>query len=656
MGHKISNGWIHQIRELSRFACVGLSVTIGTLHLMLCLSLLAFPYYSINTYAFHPISKNLIYQNQYPVFKQLFALKEEVNSESIGHNNDELEYDAIVIGSGIGGLSCAALLAKYGLKTICFEAHDTPGGCAHSFDRFSSINKEIPFRFDAGPSLISGLSKKSLNPLRQVMDAVGVADEVDWHSYDGWIIHDYADDKKFRLTTGNNGAWEDAIEEKAGIEARIAFEKFREDMKVISDASGFIPPFALRGGPMAAGSLSRYMLKLLSIGSKGSLLTGPFTECMRKYELEDEFNQKWFDYLSFALSGLDASQTQAAAVAYMMNDLHNEGAVLDYPMGGMGSLIDALVKGLENHGGKLQLNSRVEKMILTDVKGNANCEGVILEDGTKIRARKGVVSNAPLWNMAKILENSVENEIDSTIESSIKNAVEEVSSQAKNMNMTGSFMHLHLGIPSDGIEDIECHYSVLNMDEDVTAKQNLVIISIPTVFDPSLAPPGYHIVHAYTAASENFEEWEAFLENQNHFGSPSSGKSNKYKRADGYSQFKVDQAEALWKAIEQIIPDVRERSELKGSVKLIGTPLTHRRYNHRWKGTYGPAPNECKDIWELNGALTPISNLFACGDTCFPGIGLPGVASSATIAANTMVGVRQQMKLMKELRKSGALQ
>ena len=67
------------------------------------------------------------------------------------------EVDVIVIGSGIGGLSCAALASKYGFDTLCLEAHDTPGGCAHSFTRYSSASKDVPFRFDSGPSLISGM-------------------------------------------------------------------------------------------------------------------------------------------------------------------------------------------------------------------------------------------------------------------------------------------------------------------------------------------------------------------------------------------------------------------------------------------------------------------------------------------------------------------
>jgi hypothetical protein len=118
--------------------------------------------------------------------------------------NDD-EYDVVIIGAGVGGLSCAALCSKYGLKTLCLEAHDTPGGAAHSFSRYSSASKTTPFRFDSGPSLMTGLSSKGTNPLRQVLDAIGTADTIDWRTYDGWLVHDLADSTTFKLTTGDGG-------------------------------------------------------------------------------------------------------------------------------------------------------------------------------------------------------------------------------------------------------------------------------------------------------------------------------------------------------------------------------------------------------------------------------------------------------------------
>jgi len=572
----------------------------------------------------------------------------------------ETEVDVVVIGAGLGGLSCGALTAKYGLDTVVLEAHDRAGGVAHSFQRKNTAaSKETPFSFDSGPSLISGLSQKGTNPLRQVLDALDVADEIDWVTYDGWIVHDYSDGTAIKLTTGDSGKWEEAIEQKAGVASRRAFEDFREKLlkpRGLSEASTYIPPFALRGGMAVVRSLSRYMLKLLSIGSKGTLLTGPFTKVMDLYDCHDIFVRKWFDYLSFALSGLDAAHTQAAPVAYMMIDLHKKGAVLDYPKGGMESLIQTLVTGLERHGGRLQVNSRVERILLDDSTGRAACKGVVLDDGSVIRARRGVVCNAPIWNMARILEDSVEE-----TGGAVERAVKEIRQQADAMFMTGSFMHLHLGIPKDGLpDDLECHHSVLDFDKEITAEQNMVIISIPTIFDPSLAPEGYHVVHAYTAACDSFDQWECFLENGVENGkvghSPNSGASAKYGKAPGYQELKEEKAEVLWKALECVIPDVRERAKRRGSVSLEATPLTHRRYNQRFRGTYGPANAPDKDVWELLGATTKIKGLLACGDTTFPGIGLPGVAASGTIAANTLVSVREQTSLMNELRRKGALQ
>ncbi|KAL7578240.1 hypothetical protein ACA910_012660 [Epithemia clementina (nom. ined.)] len=573
--------------------------------------------------------------------------------------NEIEEFDVVVVGSGIGGLSCAALSAKYGLKTLCLEAHDTPGGVAHTFERYSSASRDVPFCFDSGPSLISGLSQKGTNPLRQVLDAVGTIDQVEFKTYDGWIVHDTSDGKSFKVTTGGGDEFARALEEKAGSQARQEFERFRDKMlapRGLSEASTYIPPFALRGGIAAVASLARYTLKLLSIGAQGAYLTGPFSKVMHDNDIKDEFLRKWFDYLAFALSGLDAAHTQTAPVVYMMRDLHNPNAVLDYPMGGMGSLIDALVSGIQKHQGELRLNSRVEKMILGD-SGRPKCEGVVLDNGKVIKARRGVVCNAPLWNMARILQDS----LDENSTSQARLAVEKVQQNANQMCMTGSFMHLHLGIPSDGLpDDLECHHSVLDFSIDVTAEQNMVIISIPTVFDPSLAPAGYHIVHAYTAACDSFEPWENFLEENREVGkvgvSPNAGVASKYRQREGYQQLKDERAEVLWKAVECVIPDVRERAKRKGSISLIGTPLTHRRYNQRFRGTYGPAPAPDKDIWELGGSLTPIKHLLACGDTTFPGIGLPGVAASGTIAANTLVSVKQQNQLMTELKQQGALQ
>ena len=74
------------------------------------------------------------------------------------------EADYVVIGSGIGGLSAASMLAYYGYSVVVLESHYLPGGVAHTFERGG-------FHFDAGPSLWNGMATKPYNPLREVIIA-----------------------------------------------------------------------------------------------------------------------------------------------------------------------------------------------------------------------------------------------------------------------------------------------------------------------------------------------------------------------------------------------------------------------------------------------------------------------------------------------------
>ena len=92
-------------------------------------------------------------------------------------SNDD-EWDAVVVGSGIGGLSCAAILATAGKRVLVCEAHDRAGGVAHDYEVQG-------FTFENGPSLYAGLSPKaSPNPLKHVFQIIG--EEPEWLTYDRW--------------------------------------------------------------------------------------------------------------------------------------------------------------------------------------------------------------------------------------------------------------------------------------------------------------------------------------------------------------------------------------------------------------------------------------------------------------------------------------
>jgi phytoene dehydrogenase-like protein len=99
----------------------------------------------------------------------------------------------------------------------------------------------------------------------------------------------------------------------------------------------------------------------------------------------------------------------------------------------------------------------------------------------------------------------------------------------------------------------------------------------------------------------------------------------------------------MWQALERVIPDVRSRCE----VTLVGTPLTHERFLRRYRGSYGPAIPAGQGTFP--GSQTPLAGLLCCGDSTFPGIGLPAVAASGMIAANTLTSVQKHLEMLDEI-------
>ena len=353
----------------------------------------------------------------------------------------------IVIGSGIGGLSCAAMLARYGRPVIVLESHYHAGGCAHGFDVGG-------FKFDSGPSLWAGLSQKSVNPLRQVLDAVGEADSIEWAKYDGWGMVLPGDDS-FYFKTGDAASWEATLDKLGGPSGRADWQKLMDYAEPVIKASGATPPMVLRSDPLVAVPIVRQLGGLMSAAPHAKYLNGNFGALMDDSGLDNKFIKAWLDYLAFALSGLDASGTLGAAVAFTLGDLYTKGATLDYPIGGSAAVVDALVRGIEKHGGVVRLNAHVEEIIVEDGKA----VGVRLRDkknkesGTEVMYGESVVSNADAWTTVNLLP------------SACRPKPVENSGGALNSGLpyTPSFMHLHLGLNGDKPlpKGIGIHYSVL---------------------------------------------------------------------------------------------------------------------------------------------------------------------------------------------------
>lgn len=138
-----------------------------------------------------------------------------------------------------------------------------------------------------------------------------------------------------------------------------------------------------------------------------------------------------------------------------------------------------------------------------------------------IRATQGVVSNASVWDTQRLLTPSA--------------APASWAETCATTPAIESFMHLHLGIDATGLPaDLECHHLIVNDFDDITSEQNVCIVSIPTVFDTGLAPPGKAVVHAYTAANEPWELWKDLD-----------------RESQEYKDLKEQRSQCLWCALEK---------------------------------------------------------------------------------------------------------
>ncbi len=82
-----------------------------------------------------------------------------------------MHYDIIIIGSGLGGLTAGAKLAKEGKKVLLLEQHDRPGGCATTFYRRD-------YTMEVGLHEMDGLHERDLKT--KIFRDLGVFDRVEF--------------------------------------------------------------------------------------------------------------------------------------------------------------------------------------------------------------------------------------------------------------------------------------------------------------------------------------------------------------------------------------------------------------------------------------------------------------------------------------------
>ena len=496
---------------------------------------------------------------------------------------DSCNWDSIVIGSGLGGLVTASQLASKGAKVLVLEQYKIPGGSGGSFKRKG-------FTFDVGASMIFGFGDKgytnlltrALKDVGQECETIPDPTQLAYHLPNQLEISVDRDYQKFITKLINLFP-----HEEKGI------KHFYETCWDVFNCLDSMPLLSIEDPAYLMKVFFKSPLSCLGLARWLPVNAG---DVARRY-IKDPDLLRFIDIECFCWSVMPANLTPMINAGMVFSDRHYGG--INYPKGGVGIIAEKLVKGIKNRGGEVRYKSRVKKIILE----NGNAIGVSLENDEEIFS-KTVVSNATRWDTFG----------GQGIKSPLIATENKPTSEKKWENRyipSPSFLSLHLGVNEDSIPaNTHCHHLLLDKWEEMEKEQGVTFVSIPTLLDPTLAPSGSHIVHAFTPSS--IDNWD--------------GLSNKE-----YLAKKKEDGDKLISKLERLFPNLSQNI----LHKEIGSPRTHKRFLARNKGSYGPIPSmRLPGLLPMPFNTTKINGLYCVGDSCFPGQGLNAVAFSGYACAH----------------------
>jgi prolycopene isomerase len=485
--------------------------------------------------------------------------------------------DVIVIGSGIGGLTAAALLQERGFSTIVFEKNRYPGGSCSSFQREG-------YSFDAGASVFYGFgdneSSGTLNLHTRIFRKLGIAIntihdpvQIHYHLPNGFSVQATFDREAFFSTLITRFP-----EEAEGI------RKFYRELDDVYDIISSLHVGSLEDLLHLASVGSSHPLKAISLALMCFRSMG---KTARRYIRNEEL-LRFIDIEAYSWAVQDAVATPLVNAGICLADRHYGG--INYPLGGSGAIPRALCQGFEKFGGQIRYQAEVTAILVE----NGEARGVRLADGSEYFS-KVVITNATVWDTFNRLITDPRYRV-----------------EKDRFQQAPSWFQLFLGIDASVIpSNFAVHHILVDDWTSYNKRGGTIYFSAPTLLDASLAPQGKHIVHAFVTAE--LDEWQ-------HYERGSSA----------YREAKESFADAVISRTETILPGLSKAIELK----ILATPLTHERYLNRYKGSYGPLLKPGQIVLQKPQNTTPVKNLFAVGDSTFPGQGVIAVTYSGVSCAS----------------------
>jgi phytoene dehydrogenase-like protein len=490
-------------------------------------------------------------------------------------------YDVIIIGAGIGGLTCGAMLAQAGKKVLICEQHSLPGGYVTSFSRHG-------FTFDGG---LQSLASNGL--IFPILRELGLWEELRFVRAHYQLI---TPDMNLKLNS--------LAQVKAGF--KQAFPQAQNEVEAyFGELDRLLVPFAeMFGGDKVAPSLlpGSERAQAVTFGDKTNI---SFLRELVRYQ-----KMSSLDFINKYITDRNLKYILASIGYPVMSVVNTVGMWYSflkdywYPIGGMQNLTDLITDLFKGNGGELILQSRVER-ILTE---NGTVTGVRLAEGRDVLS-EFVVSNAD-WRQTFIR----------LIDPGYLD--EEFITGIEGGKVSETMFCVYLGTDLDpgSLARLAHHvyyfpgYGKTFLEKAINDpgffENCMVSIAIPSLSDASLAPDGKSVVTITSFAPYDYRgRWQ----------------TGDGRNSEACHKLKEKVAEQLVEITEGIIPGLSQHI----IVREIATPLTYERYTLNSEGasvgwSWDPAYAVVSRYRTSVGSIeTPVKNLFTCGHWCYPPGGVP---------------------------------
>jgi len=496
------------------------------------------------------------------------------------------DFDAVIIGAGLGGLSCGAAFARQGFRPIVIEKHLKPGGYATTFERPGG------FVFDVSLHSTTVSSRNGVFDLIPGFPEIKGVEFVPHQTLYRAIYPDY----DIRVPDRDPAGYTKVLashfpEEKAGIEALL------DDMKGLSAEVAKIS--AAAGKVDMTHFAQDYPVLVRTMGKPWEAMVDAR---LKDPKLRAVVSALWGYY------GLPPSRLSPFYYALPTYSYLRDGGF--YPVGKSQKISSAFADFIEARGGKVLLRTRVEKILVKD----GAAYGVRTADGREFTGRV-VVSNANAPDtLGKMLG---EPEL---VKSSL--------ARMEKLSIGLSTFQVWLGLKKDlvrelGIKDTEIFY---NTGYDIEADYAASVRGDganggfgATLYDnlyKGYSPEGKNTLSIMTL--QGFDHWAKY-EADYFAGKKEAYRTEKLRMADVL----IDQAEKV------LLPGLRKAIEVRDAA----TPLTNLRYTVNPRGAiYGWDQTLDNSGQTRFPARTPVKNLHLAGAWTFPGGGYGACIPSGLLA------------------------